>query len=93
MTVGVLTLELAILEARSLKDKRRVIKSLVDRLRNRFNASVAEVGYGDLPKRARLGVATVSNDSRLVHSMLDKMVDVARRSPGVTLVDYQRELL
>ncbi len=93
MIVGVLTVELAIYDARSLKDKRRVVVSLKERLRNRFNVSVTEVGYMDTPKRCRLGVAVVSQESRAVHSQLDKIVDVVRRTGGVSLLDYKRELL
>lgn len=93
MIVGVLTVELAIYDARSLKDKRRVVVSLKERLRNRFNVSVTEVGYMDTPKRCRLGVAVVSQDSRAVHSQLDKIVDVVRRTGGVSLLDYKRELV
>ena len=93
MIVGVLKVELAILEARSLKEKRRVIQSVKQRLTNRFNASVAEVGHADAPKRCRLGIAVVSNDARLVHSQLDKMVDSIRTAAGLTLLEYDRELL
>ena len=93
MIVGILTVELATLEARSLKDKRRVIQSVKQKLHNRFNVSVAEVAHGDSIKQCRLGVAVVSNESRQVHSVLDTIVDSLRRVPGLTLVDYQRELL
>ena len=93
MIVGILTIELAIYDAHSLKDKRRVVVSLKERLRNRFNVSVAELGYMDTPKRCRLGVALVSRESRAVHSQLDKIVDVVRRAAGVSLLDYERELV
>ena len=93
MIVGVLTVELAIYDARSLKDKRRVVVSLKERLRNRFNVSVTEVGYMDTPKRCRLGVAVVSQESRAVHSQLDKIVDVVHRTGGLSLLDYKRELV
>lgn len=93
MTVGVLTVELALFDAQSLKDKRRVIQSLKQRLRNRFNVSVAEIEYMDVPKRCRLGVAMVSNDSRMIHSQMDHVVDVVRRQAGLSLLDYRRELL
>lgn len=93
MIVGVLTVELAVSDAQSLKDKRRVIQSLKRKLRNRFNVSVAEVGYHDLPKRCRLGVAMVSHESRALHSQLDKVVDLVRRINELSLLDYQRELL
>ena len=93
MIVGTLTVELAILDAQSLKDKRRVIQSVKQRLSNRFNVSVAEVGHVDSPKRCRLGVAIVSTDARLVHSRLDKMIDLVRASGGLTLLEYDRRLL
>jgi uncharacterized protein YlxP (DUF503 family) len=91
MNVGVLTLELATLEARTLKEKRRITQGFKQRLRNRFNVSVAEVAHGDLPKRCRIAVAMVAKESRPLHSQLDRIVDMVRRTPGLTLVDYARE--
>ena len=92
MIVGVLTLEMTVPDARSLKDKRRVVKGMTERLRNRFNVSVAEVGFQNQPKRCTLGVAMVSQESRAIHSQMDKIVDVMRRTPGLSLLDYNREL-
>lgn len=93
MRVGVLTIELAILEAQSLKDKRRVLKGTKERIRRAFNVSVAEVAYNDAPRRCRLGVAMVANESRVVQSQLDQVVDLVRRVGGVILVDYHSEVL
>jgi len=93
MIVGVLTIELAVFEAQTLKDKRRIVQSFKQRLRDRFNVSVLEVGYGDSPKRCRLGVAAVFNVSREAHSQLDQIVDLVRQTNGLTLIDYERELL
>lgn len=93
MIVGVLTAELAIFEAQTLKDKRRIIQSVKQRLHNTFNVSVAEVAYGDSPKRARLAVALVCNEARPIHAQLDKIVELLRGVGGLTLLDYQRELL
>lgn len=92
MIVGVLTLELAIFDAQSLKDKRRVVKSVKQRLQNTFNVSVAEVAYADLPKRCRLAAAMVSTEARPLHAQMDKMVDLVRRCGGLTLLDYERQL-
>lgn len=89
--IGLLTVDLAIFEAQSLKDKRRVILSLKTRLRNRFNVSVSEIAHADSPKRCRLGIAMISNESRPIHNQLDKIVDLIRNAPGATLLDYQRE--
>ena len=91
MTVGILRLELAIHDARSLKDKRRVINGLKDRLFRTFRVSVAEVDALDLWQRAVLGVAIVANDPRFVHSCLDKIVDWVRKQGSATLIDYTKE--
>jgi hypothetical protein len=93
MVIGVLQLELVIGDAMSLKDKRRVVKSLKDRLAHAHNISIAEVGALDQHRRSILGVAMVSNDSRYVEGALSKLVDFVRSVPQVELVDYQLDLL
>src|SRR3954454_19347678 len=74
MVVGILRLTLYIHGAASLKDKRQVLRKVVDRLRARFNVSVAEVGDNDLWQRAMIGVTAVSNDHSFVNEVLDKCV-------------------
>lgn len=71
--VGVLRLGLVVPGSRSLKDKRRAIAQLRDRLRARHNLSVAEVGHLDSPMRAVVGVAMVANDARFLRSALDAL--------------------
>ena len=93
MTIGVLQLELSVTDAMSLKDKRRVIKSIKDRIAHGHNVSIAEVGALDEHRRAILGVAMVSNDSRYVEGALSKLVDFVRAVPQVNLIDYQIDLL
>jgi len=93
MIVGVLTVDVALFEAQSLKDKRRVLQGFKQRLRDRFNVSVAEIDYQDAPKRSRLGIAAVAAGSREAHSVLDKIVELVRQTGGLSLIDYQRELL
>ncbi len=93
MVVGVLTMDLAFFEAQSLKDKRQVIQSVKRRLRNVFNVSVSEIGHCDSAKRSTLGVAMIARESRPMQSQLDKVVDLVRRSAGLTLVDYTSERL
>src|SRR6267378_4334346 len=72
MVVGVLRLTLYIHGASSLKDKRQVLRKVVDRLRSRFNVSVAEVGDNDVWQRAVVGICAVANDHRFVNEVLDK---------------------
>ena len=93
MTVGVLQLELSVPDAFSLKDKRRVVKSLKDRIAHGHNVSIAEVGALDEHRRSIIGVAMVSNDKRYVEGALSKLVDFIRMVPQASLTDYQIELL
>ena len=93
MTIGVLQLELSIGDAMSLKDKRRVVKSLKDRIAHGHNVSIAEVGALDAHRRSILGIAMVANDRAYVEGALSKLVDFVRTVPSVDLVDYQIELL
>jgi uncharacterized protein YlxP (DUF503 family) len=74
MVVGVLRLTLYIPGASSLKDKRQVLRKVTDRLRSRFNVSVAEVGDNDIWQRAVVGISAVSNDHSFVNEVLDKCV-------------------
>lgn len=73
MTVGVCSWDLSLPECRSLKAKRKVVKSLKDRLRNRFNASVAETAHQDVWTRARITAAVVTTDRAGADSILAKM--------------------
>lgn len=75
MVVGVLRLTLLVHESGSLKDKRQVIKSLVGKVRGRFNVAIAETGDNDLWQRAEVGVVAVGNDKAFVNSVLDKVLD------------------
>jgi uncharacterized protein YlxP (DUF503 family) len=93
MTVGVLQLELSIGDAMSLKDKRRIILSLKDRIAHAHNVSIAEVGALDEHRRSILGIAMVANDRGYVEGGLSKLVDFVRLVPSVNLVDYKIELL
>jgi len=92
MTVGTLSVKLMIRDAQSLKDKRRVLKSLKDRIRNRHNVSVAEVGALDSRQQAILAVAMVGNDAQYVDGGLAKVVDLIRTHPIAQLVDYEVEI-
>ena len=93
MTVGVLQIELSVPDAMSLKDKRRVVLSIKDRIRHNHNVSIAEVGALDEHRRSIIGIAMVSNDSRYVEGALSKLVDFVKSVPTVDLIDYQIDLL
>jgi uncharacterized protein YlxP (DUF503 family) len=92
MIVGTMELIVLVRESRSLKDKRRVIKSLKDRILHRFPVSIAEVGSLDSRQRGELGVAIVSNDARHATEVLNKVADFVRASVVAELVDYSIEV-
>jgi uncharacterized protein YlxP (DUF503 family) len=75
VVVGVCHLDLVLPEGSSLKGKRQVIKSLVTRVRDRFNVSISEVGGHDLWQRAHVGICLIGTDKRFVNSSLDKVLD------------------
>ena len=79
--------------AGSLKDKRRVIKSLIKRIQNKFNVSIAEIGYHDAWGIAELGIAFVSTDGQHAHAALTKVVDhIDDLSLDYVLADYTIEI-
>lgn len=89
MTIGVLQLELAIPGAMSLKDKRRAIRSVRDRIAHAFNVSIAETNAQDEWRRCVFGVVMVGSDQRYVEGALAKVVDLVRGSGQVDLSDYR----
>jgi len=91
MIVGVMRVRLVLREARSLKDKRSVVQGLKDRLRSRFNVSVAEVGLQDARQRAELGLAAVSNERRHVEGLLEQALRHIRGATGAELAEHDIE--
>jgi uncharacterized protein YlxP (DUF503 family) len=92
MIVGSLRVRLLLRESRSLKDKRQVVRSIKDRLRNRFNVSVAEIEEQDHLQLAVLGFAMVSNEARHVRTTLDQIVQALRSHPVAELIDHEVEV-
>ena len=93
MTVAVLQLDLSIPDAMSLKDKRRVVRSLKDRVMNGRNVSVAEVAHQDNHRRAIIAIAMVGSDAAYVDGALRKLVDFVRTVTSADLVDWQIDVL
>jgi uncharacterized protein YlxP (DUF503 family) len=92
MFIGVCTIELHVPDSGSLKTKRQSLRSLKDRIRNKFNVSVAEVDNNDLWQKASLAVAAVSNDKAHLNQMMDHILNVVRAVPELSLLDYQIEI-
>ena len=78
MIVGTLKLRFVLRDSHSLKDKRRVIKSLKDTLSNKFNVAVAETDEQDVWQTAEIGIATVGTDTPFVHSVLSTVENYVR---------------
>lgn len=91
MPIGLLTLEIHIGDAQSLKDKRQVLRSLKDRLRAHFNVAVAELEHQELWQRARVGVVTISGDSRHLEESMQAVAEESERVLGRDLVSQEIE--
>jgi uncharacterized protein YlxP (DUF503 family) len=92
MVVGVLRLALLIRGARSLKDKRSALRRIIERVRARYNVSIAEVGDNDIWQRALVGVTAVANDRSFVNEVLDKVVRDVEMLGVADLVGREMEL-
>jgi len=93
VVVAVVTWELHLRSCQSLKDKRRIMKSLKDRLHNRFNVSVAETDYQDLWQRAELSCCVVATDNRHAESVLSAADNLVGQEPMARIIDSHKSLL
>ena len=92
MHIGLLTLEILMPEAQSLKEKRFVLRSLKDRLR-KFNVSVAEYDHQDLWQRATLGIVSICSDRVILEKTLNSVLDEAEKVTNGNLNHYEIEYL
>jgi len=94
MKIGVCKVRLRLPGNRSLKGKRQVLRSIKDRLRNKFNISVAEVEDQQLWQLMTLGLACVSNDTRHLNEVMSKVVNFIESIKGdAELLDYEVEII
>ena len=94
MVIGICTIDLQVPESQSLKQKRQVIRSVVARVRNEFNVSVAEVDHQDSWQLATLAVACVSSDAGYVYGLLERVVHyIDSHRFDLVLLDYETELV
>jgi uncharacterized protein YlxP (DUF503 family) len=94
MNVGICRLKLHISESQSLKDKRRIVKSIITRLKNQYNISIAEVDDQDLWQLVTLGISCVSNHDQHVDEILSRVMSfITNNYPGLEIVDHQTEIL
>ena len=94
MNVGVCKISLRLPENLSLKGKRQVVKSIISRIRSKFNLSVAEVDNHDLWQLATIGICCISNDRRYTNQVLSKVMDfVTNGRFDVEILGYEIEIL
>jgi len=92
MVVGVLHVECSLPGTQSLKDKRRILNSLLDRLHHRFHVAAAEVGHQDTLRRAGLAVAFISTSARHADEVLAHVADAIDRHHDLIVLDYAVEM-
>jgi uncharacterized protein YlxP (DUF503 family) len=92
MIIAAVEITLMIPENDSLKGKRRVVKSLLEKVRHRFDAAVAEVGDNDLWRKAKIGVALVGNDRQLLEARLQQIMKFMENQHLAEIIDSQVEL-
>jgi uncharacterized protein YlxP (DUF503 family) len=93
MVVGIGRIVYRIHDCRSLKGKRKIVKAIIMRLRNHFNASIAEVGANDIHQRAEIGFCMVGNDRSMVNSKVDKLFNMAEDLGLAEVIDMEMEII
>ena len=93
MTVGIARITFRLHGNQSLKEKRKVVKSLVEKSRHRFNVSVAEVADQNLHQRATIGVAVIGSDGRVLNSILDRIIDYMDSMNLADMIQREVELI
>ena len=93
MVIGVCHLELLLHENFSLKGKRQILRSILQRARKRFNVSISEVADHDLWQRAVLGICAVGNDRQRVNSVLDQVINFIEDTRLTDVADSQIEII
>ncbi len=93
MVVGYGVLKFRIYECRSLKEKRKIIKPIIAKIRNKFNVSVSETGGYDSYKISEVGISVTGNDRRVVNSVLDKIIQSVEYMELTDLIDTDFEII
>jgi len=93
MVIGLGVITLRLHDCRSLKEKRGIIKSIIQRLQNGFNASIAEVSLNDSLTQAEIGFAMVGNDRRMINSKMDKLIAFTENLYLAELIDTKMEII
>jgi hypothetical protein len=93
MKVGIIRVDIQVPGSRSLKEKRHVLRSLKDRLRSRFEVSVAEVDHQDKLQRTMIGVSFVASDGKNAESRMQQVVQFIEGFTGAMVISLDKEIL
>ena len=93
MVVGVGKITFRLAHCHSLKEKRKIVKAIINRTRNVFNVSMAEIDLNDVHQRAEIGFALAGNDRRLINSRLDKIFDFMENLQLAEIIDTDMEII
>jgi hypothetical protein len=93
MVIGFGAITLRMADCHSLKEKRKIVKSIISRSRNSFNASIAEIGQNDVHQQALIGFALVGNDRRFINSTIDKLIEFIENLQIADIIDSSLEIM
>jgi len=93
MVVGTGIIIFRLHDCRSLKGKRKVVKSIISRLRNHFNISVAETGSNEIHKKIEIGFSLVGNSRKVINSKIDKVFNFTESLGLAEIIDTQMEII
>lgn len=93
MMIGSCEIEILIYESNSLKEKRQVIKSIIERIKSKFNASVAEVGFNELWNKSLIGIAVVSNNKSLCDASISRIISFIDNDERVEIINCYKEII
>ncbi len=92
MVIGICRVELSIPNSFSLKDKRRVLKSIITRTRNKFNVSISEIEENESWQKAVLGISSISNNSHYTNKVLNEVVNYMEKDRDLIILNYSIEI-
>jgi len=93
MIIGILELDIRFFSGNSLKEKRRLLKRLIFKIRNNFNVSVSEIGHQDLWQRTELGISLITTEMRFAQKVLNRILELIKKERGISLINSKMEFL
>ncbi|WP_282924510.1 DUF503 domain-containing protein [Peptoniphilus genitalis] len=93
MIIAICTCEIFIFNANSLKSKRSVVKSIIEKSKNRFNISIAEVGENDKWQKSIIAFSTISNNQKIVEETIEKVINLFDSYSEIEIINIKREIL